>query len=124
MRGLFDRLAAGKREVNAVTSIAAHLTQLLNARQGSVLTDPAYGLPDLTDWVREWPQGPRKMEQAIAVVIANYEPRLTQVTVRFVPTEATPLLRFQVAARLASDPRKQVRFHTQLDATGRFELCR
>lgn len=120
MRGLFDRLGSGARRVDDVASILEHLHALLNARQGMSGTDEAYGLPDYTDLVRQWPDSQRALERAIGETIERYEPRLQSVAVRAAPGESGLQLVFQIQARLHGTSGRVLRLRTELDAAGRF----
>jgi type VI secretion system protein len=122
MRGLFGRLGSGRRQIDEVASIIAHLHVLLNARHGMSSADPQYGLPDFTDLVHHWPDSARAMERSIRETIERYEPRLASVTVRQLGGTELLLLAFFVNGRLASQPSRAVRFRTELDAAGRFSV--
>ena len=62
-------------------SIAAHLRNLLNARQGSVGHLAGYGLPDPSDTYRDPVNGAEQLRQAIARCVERYEPRIRDVQV-------------------------------------------
>jgi type VI secretion system protein len=116
MRGLFDRLEHGARELDEARSIAAHLRVLFGSRAGAAACAPELGRPDLTDLVHTWPAGVRAIERALELLVARYEPRLEDVRVRAL-TSADPLsLSFQVRGRSAG---RAHRFLTEIDALGR-----
>jgi type VI secretion system protein len=119
MRGLFDRLEAGARELDDARSIAAHLRVLVGARHGSAAAAPDLGRPDLTDLVHTWPDGARAIERALKTLIERYEPRLADVSVRAVASSEPTSLAFQVRARAASQRGHAYRFVTEIDALGR-----
>lgn len=68
-------------------SIKGHLWRLLNTRQGSVLIDPDYGVPDLTLGSRA--QDAQALLQLLETVIKRYERRLERVRLSVVPSEGT-----------------------------------
>jgi type VI secretion system lysozyme-like protein len=119
MRGLFDRIESGARELDAERSIAAHLRVLFGSRHGSAAAAPELGRPDLTDLVHSWPDGVRAIERALKTLVERFEPRLTDVSVRAV-TSADPLtLAFQVRGRAAGEKARAFRFVTEIDSLGR-----
>lgn len=120
-RGLMDRLANGERTADLSASIVAHLRALLNTRRGESVTAPDFGVADMTDLVLSMPEGGRALERSLRDVIQGYEPRLTHVRVRQVPSPRPLQLRFQVSARLASDPRRAMSIETCLES-GRFQV--
>lgn len=121
MRGLLDRLGTHRR-IDVVESIGENLRALLNARQGSSSSVMDFGVIDFVDIVHELPMSIAKVQESIRNTIQQYEPRLRNVTVRFLPGEDPLRLQFEVTARLAEDKRRTVRFATSLEAGGRFEV--
>jgi type VI secretion system protein len=119
-RGLLSRLAAGRRSVDTAASIAAHLSEILNARQGLSETVPGFGIVDFNDVVHTLPNGLRALQASIRAAIADHEPRLQGVTVRFAESSDTLSVRFEITGRLASDRGQVVRVHTELRAGGVF----
>lgn len=99
-------------------SIQQHLQNLFNVRQGSVSSLPDYGLPDFNDLDMSTGYGTAVTEvrKAIRESLERYEPRLTQVKVRYLRDDDNPLdLRFEITAKLAlSTSPARVRFETQL----------
>ena len=119
MRGLFDRLDHGARDLDEARSVAAHLRVLFGTREGAAATSPTLGRPDLTDLVHTWPEGVRAVERALRVLVERYEPRLVDVSVRAI-TSADPLsLAFQLRGRASREPARTYRFVTEIDALGR-----
>jgi len=119
--GLLDRLASTQR-YDAYLSIVAHLRVLLNAKAGSAVTAPDYGVVDFTDVVHDIPRSIHRLQDSIRATILTYEPRLRQVTVRFMPGPDPLSLTFDVSARMTDDKRRPVQFSTRLDAGGRFDI--
>lgn len=119
MRGLFDRLEHGARDLDEVRSIGAHLRVLFGSCRGSASAAPELGRPDLTDLVHTWPEGVRAVERGLRALVERFEPRLTDITVRAV-TSADPLvLSFQVRGRATREPGRVHRFVTEIDSRGR-----
>jgi type VI secretion system protein len=125
-RGLLGRLRSGRRSVDQTASIAANVSELLNARQGLAETAPAFGVVDFNDVVHNMdarnPDGLRTLQHSIRATLLEHEPRLQSVTVRQVPAEDPLLIRFEVVGRLTSDRRTLVRLHTELRAGGVFTV--
>lgn len=118
MRGLLERLGDPRR-VDTVDSIVDHLRSLLNSKTGNAATVPDYGIVDFTDVVHDLPASVIRLQDSIRTTILTYEPRLKNVTVRFVPGSDPLRLNFEISARLADDKRRVVRFETNLTAGGR-----
>lgn len=121
MRGLLDRLGSHRR-LDIVESIGEHLRAILNARQGSAPAANDFGVIDFVEIVHDLPGSVSKVQDSIRDTIQRYEPRLRNVTVRFVPSSDALRLSFEVTARLAEDKRRTVRFSTSLEAGGRFDV--
>jgi type VI secretion system protein len=119
MRGLFDRLEHGARELDEGRSIAAHLRVLFGTREGAATTAPTLGRPDLTDLVHTWPEGVRAIERSLRTLVERYEPRLEGVNVRAVTTPDPLSLAFQVRGHARGDASRAYRFVTEIDALGR-----
>jgi len=129
-RSLLERLrdprSAGDRsatlDVRAATrSVLQNLGRMFNSRQGHALTVPEYGLPDLTDFMREFPASAGGMEKSIQESIEQFEPRLRNVRVRFNRSDKDALsLTFSIKAKLVVDDRTApVVFNANLDSEGR-----
>lgn len=121
-RGLLSRLGTGQRKVDTVESVLEHLRVLLNTCAGESVTVPDFGLMDFSDIVHELPHGIHKIQQSIRSVILKYEPRLRNVSVRFVPDEEPLVLRFEVVARLNDKSRSVVRLQTKMSSGGHFKV--
>ena len=82
-------------------SIMDHLTRLLNARQGSIVHDPEYGLPDITQIYQGLPNSVTDLISLIRKAILKYEPRLQRVEVIHMPIEARDfVLHIEIFGRL------------------------
>ncbi len=121
MRGLLDRLGT-HRQIDLVESIGENLRAILNARQGSALIADDFGVVDFVEVVHELPLSIARVQESIRVTLQRYEPRLRNISVRFVPSDDPLRLEFEVSARLAEDKRRAVRFTTCLEAGGRFDV--
>jgi len=121
-RGLLSRLGTGQRQVDTVESVIEHLRVLLNTCSGESVTVPDFGLMDFSDIVHELPHGIHKIQQSIRAVILKYEPRLRNVSVRFIPDEEPLVLRFEVVARLNDKSRSVVRLQTKMSSGGHFKV--
>ncbi len=104
-------------------SILAHLRRMLNSRQGHALVAPDYGMPDLSEALRTYPSSISSVEQAIRASIEKYEPRLRDVSVRFVESERDILtLSFTIRARLVRDRSLGLQVSTRIGPDGGIEL--
>lgn len=125
-RGLFERLrdpnVGGQRTVqqradHVYASVLHHLSRLLNTREGESPCVPGYGLPALSD-VDLSARGD-DLRRSIEHAIAEFEPRLEAVRVKFLPPDPSDLLklRFEVSGRISTDDeRLNVRFSTIADS--------
>jgi type VI secretion system protein len=109
-----------QNESALVASILAHLGRMLNTRRGNVPLSPDYGIPDLADMVHSFPDAIRTMEQAIRTTIEKYEPRLSNVRVKYAGSEDDIFsLHYEVTAVLAaSGSRTAVSFDTRVESNG------
>ena len=69
--------------VDVVPSIREHLTTLLNARHGSLIHLPDYGLPDLGEIYQKLPESLETLHLSLKNLIYRYEPRLKNTTIEF-----------------------------------------
>jgi type VI secretion system protein len=109
---------------DAVDSVVAHLGRLLNVRRGSVPTLPDYGMPDFNDLVFEDGRIVNAVRAAIVDVVTKYEPRLTRLSVTYVPDEDNVLdLRFRITATLVLEGnRAPVTFDTLIGDKGQVKV--
>ena len=103
-------------------SVLTHLKHICTTWQGSMLTCPDYGLVDVSELIHAFPDAIAMMAKAIRNSIQKYEPRLTNVVLKHVPSETGDLtLRFEISAQL-TDGRSRVKFETSLDAARKFDV--
>jgi len=128
---LFERLggttvqrAGHSLEVAAMASVAAHLSQMLSTRAGSVQTLPDYGLPDLNDMRLSLHDSLQQARLAIERFIESYEPRLSRVRVVSLPRAHDPLrLAFAIEGWLAVEGvNRHVSFSASLDGSGQVQV--
>lgn len=108
----------------AISSIVEHLQRILNTKQGSVLIGEDYGLPDLIELLRAYPDSIRDFERSIRLTIQKYEPRLHMVRIKLVPREEDAFsLSFQISARLVhNDSRIPIFLRSSIDADGKINI--
>lgn len=130
-RTLLERLGdprsdrPGSHGLNALAdSIQRHLERMLNSRQGSSSALQDYGMPDLTEAVRNCPEAIGEIEEAIRQSIERYESRLGDVSVRMVEDEDHILaLSFEIRARLVtSEQDAGILLNTRVDQSGRVSI--
>lgn len=102
-------------------SILQHLQSMCTTRLGSMPIRPDYGLPSVPEMVHSFPDAIDAITRALVHTIETYEPRLTNVDVRHVPSEMAALvIRFEVTAHLrGNDGDVPLRFSTSIDASRR-----
>ena len=66
---------------NIYESIRDHLVILLNTRKGAIPHLPEYGLPDLTDIYKGYPESLHDLASEIKSTVIQYEPRLSHVKI-------------------------------------------
>jgi len=121
-RGLLSRLASGSRQNDTVSSVVDHLRDMLNTPQGESVTVPDYGLVDFSDVCHNMPEAIGAIQQSIRATILKYEPRLRNVSVRFIPSDDPLSVKFEVVARLADSRRSVVRLRTAMNAGGQMTV--
>lgn len=134
-RRLLDRLSyweQGARRTNQpeqdilVASVTNYLIRILNTRQGTVLIDDNFGVPDFTNL------GGGGLEQGsladisaeIARMITRYEPRLKDVRVLAEASNSSALsMTFGVVGNIVLDSVKvPLRLGAELGSNGRFRI--
>jgi type VI secretion system protein len=108
-----------------VRSVMDHLRKILNTRQGTVLIDDDFGLPDFTNLGSTFGEDTiPDIQKAISDVILKYEPRLKKVEVTHVPTGDDILaVAFKLSAEIASDDKSiPVVFETVIDPDGKIRV--
>jgi type VI secretion system protein len=114
-RGSIDRFQA---------SVLDNLRRILNARQGCCETRTDYGMPDLNDAIGHGADAVLAVARTVKQQIEMFEPRLENVSVRFVADPDNPLqLDFQVSAVLRYDGKtERVSFDTILSDDKHFKV--
>ncbi|WP_108650360.1 type VI secretion system baseplate subunit TssE [Dongshaea marina] len=112
--------------VRLSSSVTRYLSRMLNTQQGSALTVPDFGMPDLNQ-VRfgEGLENLRGLERVIADLILRYEPRVERVQVEFIPQETDRLsLVFKIRAGIRYENNLvPVVFETVLGPDGRISVA-
>ena len=104
-------------------SILRHLRRMLNTRQGHVLTQSDYGMPDVTGFVQNLPDMVTASQRAIQNSIEKFEPRLRNVSVTYAPSEDKFNVHFEVTAELVTEKEEAaVWFETFLTSSGHIEI--
>jgi type VI secretion system protein len=114
-RGSIDRFQA---------SVLDNLRRILNARQGCCETRPDFGMPDLNDAIGQGADAVLGVARTVKQQIEMFEPRLKNVSVRFLADPDNPLqLDFQITAMLQfEDQTERVSFDTILSDDKRFKV--
>ncbi|MDE1463251.1 type VI secretion system baseplate subunit TssE [Spartinivicinus poritis] len=101
-------------------SVLAHVQEMLNVREGSVMALPEYGMPDFNDLVSQFPDAISEIKKAIEEFLTEYEPRLSSIRVKHYDDPDNPLvLRFHIVADIQlEDQKTRITFETELAGTG------
>lgn len=105
-------------------SVMDNLKQLFNCRQGAVTQRPDYGMPDFNDLALQFPDAIPVIGRAIKYQIDQFEPRLTNISVKHVPVTDDPLaLSFTISGELKlGDDSERIRFETILGDDGHVKV--
>lgn len=107
-------------------AVVRHLRQMLSTRQGSSLTCPDYGIPDVTHYMHDIIEAQAIMQRAIKHTVQNYEPRLKNPQVRLIRSEIPGQLGmlFELSGHiiLADGRRRAVRIGANVNELGRTDL--
>jgi type VI secretion system protein len=106
-------------------SILEHLTRLLNTRQGSVLIDPLFGVPDFTNLTGGMAMGStREIEDEISRMVTKYEPRIQCPKVTFMQESTNVLsLQFTLEGWIEADREKMpLKISTAVGSNGRVSV--
>lgn len=105
-------------------SILRHLRRMLNTRQGHTLIQPEYGMPDVTEFLQNLPNMVEVVQKGIRNSIEKFEPRLRNVTVKYVPSQDDRTnLRFEITGELVTEKEEaSVWFETAVNPAGHIEV--
>lgn len=129
---LLERIRTTKREPKrrgsdnqrrCIESVLLHLQRILNTRQGNVPIAADYGVPDFLAFLQTYPESVGTIEHNIKNAIDKFEPRLTEVSVTYIPDDEESLsLRFQIVASLTMEGGRKIFFDTVVDTDGRIQI--
>jgi len=87
-----------------VDSVIEHLSRVFTTREGSVLTDLNYGIPDFAGLLRNYPDSAQEITRTLKDKISRYEPRLGSVKVKISFVDDSRLsLHFRIESYVVSD---------------------
>jgi|SRR5579863_984317 len=117
-------LSVSENTQRLADSILRHLRKMLNTRQGHVIVQPEYGMPDVTEFLRTLPEMVQAAQEGIRNSIERFEPRLRNVAVEYVPSQEILMeLRFEVTAELVTESEEaSVWFETAVAPSGHIEV--
>jgi type VI secretion system protein len=96
-----------------------HLQKLLNTRQGQVLIQPEYGMPDITDCTEGAPEALDRIRRAIKNSIEMFEPRLRRVKITHLPLGDDLNLHFAISGQIVTEKEQfPVHFNTTVTPSG------
>lgn len=115
-----------RRDQDLESAIINHLKNMLNTRQGSSLTCPDYGLMEVSEVLHEFPDAIGLLQRSIKNSVQQYEPRLKNVQVRQVKSDAAQamVLEFEITAQIQfpDGRRQQLRFGASVDHSGNVRM--
>jgi type VI secretion system protein len=99
-RGLLSRLAAPdpSRPLDERQSVLGNIRTLLNTREGDSPAIPDFGILDFSDLLHNFPDAAQHVQQSIRNTIMKYEPRLSGVRIRPLPSYHPLKLAFEISA--------------------------
>jgi type VI secretion system protein len=127
LTGRFESGGAGVRVADVpegeqqLHSVLGNLRRLFNARRGSLVHVPEYGLPDLSDVSPSSPEKIESLRVAIREAVERFEPRLQKVRVTREGGRAdSSHLVFLLSAQMG--PNARVRFQTTIRSSEPVEI--
>jgi type VI secretion system protein len=115
---------SGMTETELRDSILRNLRLMCTTRLGSVPSAPKLGVISVSDVLHSFPDAATVMSRSIRDTIEQYEPRLTNVRVQFVPsTNIELVLRFEVIGQATLGGRRTpISFETNIDPNRRMTV--
>jgi type VI secretion system protein len=102
--------------------VLEHLRAMCMTRHGTLVTAPDYGIADVSEMLHAFPDAIAEMARAIRHTLQTYEPRLSNVRVKHIPTEDMTL-RYELTAQLVTKSSKvPVEFETSIDPSRRITI--
>jgi len=103
-------------------SVLEHLRNICQTRRGTMVTCADYGIADVSEMLHSFPDAIAEMARSIRHTIQHYEPRLSQVRIRHIPTEDLTL-RYEISAQLVrGNGKTPVSFSTSLEPSRRIRI--
>lgn len=105
-------------------SVLDHLRTMVTTRKGTLLSNREFGIPEVSEIVQSAPEGVSRIAAALRQNIETFEPRLRNVVVSHIPSDAADLtLHYEVRAELiVGNGRARVAFHTTVDSARRVHV--
>ncbi len=132
-RRLFERLVApdppgsAHREVDIsrlTRSVVDHLSKMMNSRHGCTQIQPDFGIPDLNEFLFDFPDSIGSMRRAVQTAIERFEPRLQSVRVQYIENPDNPLeIQLEISAKLITDTKPvPISFSTKSGSISGFQI--
>lgn len=83
-----------------ILSVLDNMQRILNARAGTLVHLPDYGLPDITRILQGMPGTAHELRHLLSCVLLKYEPRLKDITVVMLEQIRPGELRYAIDAEL------------------------
>ncbi len=121
-----EESAPGVLYENVVQSILSHVHNILCTRNGTVLIDDDYGMPDVffSQGIR-FRESTSRMSNAIVSVIRKFEPRLKNVTIQQLSDKDDLLMqKFGVKGYLADTSAQSIEFIVTISSEAKITVSR
>jgi type VI secretion system protein len=118
--------APGVEYENVVQSVLSHVHNILCSRNGTVLIDDDYGMPDVffSQGIR-FRESTSRMSNAIVSVIRKFEPRLKNVTIVQLSDKDDLLMqKFGVKGYLADTSMQNIEFIVAISSEAKITVSR
>lgn len=126
LRALESGTTAGAEFENVVQSILSHIHNVLCTRNGTVLIDEDYGMPDVffSQGIR-FRESTSRMSNAIIMVIRKFETRLENVTIMQLSDKEDLLMqKFGVKGYLTDTSHQGVEFIVTISSEAKITVSR
>jgi len=100
--------------------VRTHLALLFDTRQGALQNLPDYGLPDVSSFYSDYPASLGELRSLIDRLIKKYEPRLLNVRVRLLGSDAKEFrASFLITGEIEeNEERTRVQYQTTITGSG------
>lgn len=103
------------------SSITKHISFILNTRQGSVLIDKEYGLPESHELIEDFSEDKKEeLASQIKIILEKFEPRIKEVSLNYNEIDTTCLAFTIKAKECVTGQGNELNFTTVMASRGKF----